>query len=82
MVINSQGKWLYIFKLTAQLEWYKNIPNINCLAFMHCERFLKSMDEAMQTEGVHVFSSLLVLVEPAATNTEKSNGALSSISFL
>ena len=52
------------------------------MAFIHGDRFLNSMDEAMLTAGIHAFSSVFVLVEPAATNTEKNKGALSSNSFL
>ena len=52
------------------------------MAFIYGDRFLNSMDEAMLTAGIHAFSSVFLLVEPAATNTEKNNGALSSNSFL
>ena len=52
------------------------------MAFIHGDRFLNSMDEAMLTAGIDAFSSVFVLVEPAATNTEKNSGALSSSSFL
>ena len=46
------------------------------------DRFLNSMDEAMLTAGIHAFSSVFVLVEAAATNTEKNSGTLSSNSVL